>query len=94
MADSFAPLFVSHGAPTLCVEVLSDPTTDRVRKRALYERAGVPNYWIIDPRRDTVEVFRLKDGRYAEPVILRSGDTLSLAELPGLTINIAEILVR
>lgn len=82
------------GAPTLCVEVVSNPTTDRVRKHALYERAGVPNYWIADPRRDIVDVFRLNDGRYEDAVVLRPGDTLTLAELPGFTADVAEIFSR
>lgn len=82
------------GAPTLCVEVVSNPTTDRVRKRALYQRAGVPNYWIADPGRDTVDVFRLNDRRYADSVVLRAGDTLTLPELPGFTAPVAEIFAR
>ena len=38
------------GALLLAVEVLSPSTAraDRVRKRELYQRAGVPEYWIVD----------------------------------------------
>lgn len=37
--------------PPLCVEVLSPSNrrNDLVRKRAIYERAGVGSYWIVDP---------------------------------------------
>jgi Uma2 family endonuclease len=42
-------------------EVLSrsNAAHDRVRKRELYARAGVPYYWIIDPDAHTLEALRL-----------------------------------
>src|SRR3712207_1185901 len=49
----------------LVVEVLS-PTTarvDRVRKRALYARARVPEYWIVDVDARVVERWRPDDAR-------------------------------
>ena len=51
--------------PDLVVEVLSPSTrhVDRGAKRALYERQGVTEYWLIDPARETVQVFRLERGR-------------------------------
>jgi len=58
------------GAPTLLVEVVSDPRTDRVRKRAIYARAGVRVYWIVDPDADRVEVHRLAGDSYGKPRIL------------------------
>ncbi len=59
--------------PVLAVEVLSPSTrtTDTVTKRALYERFGVPHYWIVDPDELSIVALRLAaDGRYrdAEPV--------------------------
>jgi Uma2 family endonuclease len=58
-----------RGAPDLVVEVLSDGTRRRdVRtKKALYERAGVRQLWLVDPEADRVEVYALVDGRYAPP---------------------------
>lgn len=79
------------GAPTLLVEVVSDPRTDRVRKRALYEKSGVPEYWIVDPDADRVEVYLLDGARYAKPIILEVGDALTTPLLPGLSIDIAEL---
>lgn len=53
------------GAPDLVVEVLSPSTTinDRGIKKDVYERSGVKEYWIVDPRAKSIEVHYLKDGR-------------------------------
>ena len=68
------------GAPLLVVEVLSPSTThiDLGLKRARYEAAGCPSYWVVDPGSPTVEpsvrAWELRDGRYAE-VGAAAGDT-------------------
>lgn len=82
------------GSPTLLVEVISNPRTDRVRKRDLYARAGVPVYWIVDPDADRVEVYRLADGVYGKPDILEAGDVLRVDELPGFSIDLSELFAR
>lgn len=53
-----------HGAPDLVVEVLSSSTAknDRWKKRYAYGRAGVKEYWIVDPMNCTIEVYYNKDG--------------------------------
>lgn len=53
--------------PVLAVEVLSPGAAlyDLNLKRALYEREGVPSYWVIDPDVPWLRVFELgEDGRY------------------------------
>ncbi len=52
------------GAPDLVVEILSRGTLsrDRIVKHSLYSRAGVREYWIVDPLNRSVEVF-LPDNR-------------------------------
>lgn len=54
-----------HGAPDLVVEVLSPSTQkyDRTTKKALYERFGVKELWLVDPLSKSIEVFHLRDGR-------------------------------
>ncbi|HLI95571.1 MAG TPA: Uma2 family endonuclease, partial [Candidatus Baltobacteraceae bacterium] len=46
-----------HGVPSLVVEVVSPTTasTDRGRKRDVYARFGIPEYWIVDPDANTIE---------------------------------------
>ena len=55
-----------EGAPDLVVEVLSPKSSrrDRYRKARLYARVGIPEYWIVDPRAKTVEVYALGDRGY------------------------------
>ena len=51
------------GAPDLVIEILSPSTRrhDRLIKIGLYQRAGVREYWIVDPENKAVQVF-LQDG--------------------------------
>lgn len=51
------------GAPDLVVEVLSPSTRrhDRLIKLDLYQRAGVKEYWIVDPDSQSVQVFLQDD---------------------------------
>ncbi|MDP9405419.1 MAG: Uma2 family endonuclease [Actinomycetota bacterium] len=83
-----------RGAPTLLVEVLSDPRRDRVRKRALYARHGVPEYWVVDPVADRVEVHRLSGAVYPTPTLVEPGQSLAVPALPGLTVDVAALLAR
>lgn len=52
-----------HGAPDLVVEVLSPSTAknDRSKKKFAYERAGVKEYWIVNPIDKSVEVYLNQD---------------------------------
>ena len=47
------------GAPDLVIEILSPSTRrhDRLVKLGLYQRAGVREYWIVDPENKAVQVF-------------------------------------
>jgi Uma2 family endonuclease len=56
-----------QGAPDLIAEVLSPSTTykDLFDKKELYEQFGVKEYWIIDPKREWVEVYTLNKSKYS-----------------------------
>ena len=56
-----------EGPPDLVVEVLSRSTAsrDQVHKLQIYGESGVPEYWIVDPRRRHITFLVLRDGAYA-----------------------------
>jgi Uma2 family endonuclease len=63
--DPDGPLGPS-ATPLLLVEILSPSHRqyDLAVKRELYERLGVPAYWIIDPKTPSVLALRLTNGVY------------------------------
>jgi Uma2 family endonuclease len=81
---------VIEGPPDLVVEILSPSTrgNDLGRKRELYARYGIREYWIVDPKERDIIVLVLQNGRYVqrpnEEGVARS------VVLPELTINVAE----
>jgi Uma2 family endonuclease len=54
------------GPPDLVIEILSESTgrKDRELKRHLYQKAKVPEYWLVDPKGQQITVYRLKGGSY------------------------------
>ena len=58
---------------------------------ALYERSGGPEYWIVDPKAEAVQIFRLSDGRYGTPLEFRKDADLDSPLLPGLSIPLAQV---
>ena len=89
--DAFSNPPAVSGPPDLIVEVLSpwNRAHDQITKRALYEQAGVPEYWIADQAAAAMAVNVLRDGRYVEHPIV---DGLATSEvLPGLQIDVAAL---
>lgn len=80
-----------EGYADLVVEVVSADSVsrDRRQKFAEYQTAGIPEYWIVDPRprRQTVEVYALDDaGRY-QPLTADNTGRLHSRVLPGFWID-------
>src|SRR5918992_4961057 len=83
-----------RAAPDIVVEV-SSPTTRRlelVRKRALYERESVPEYWYVDLEAERVEIHRLEGDTYPSPVVLGRGHELGSPLLPGWSVPVDDLL--
>ena len=55
-----------HGAPDLVVEVLSPSTArnDKTRKKDIYARCGVQEYWIVDPSGKSLEIYRTSGSEF------------------------------
>jgi Uma2 family endonuclease len=78
--------------PALVVEIVS-PTENRRRKEgklADYARIGVPEVWLCDPPKKTLEVCRLSGNRM-EPVSVVTEGTVEPQEFPGVRVSVAEI---
>ena len=77
----------------LVAEVVSadDPDRDFVRKRADYADAGVHEYWIVDPRDETVLVLGLADGVYREIGRYGRDDVVASPSLEGLAVEVAAL---
>jgi Uma2 family endonuclease len=86
------------GVPDLVVEILSPSTRrlDRSIKLAAYRDAGVPEFWLADPRSSTLSIFGFgEDGTsYAELSRGGVGEAIESRVLPGLRIEVSEIFPR
>jgi len=68
-----------HGVPDMIIEILSDGNKDhdKIKKRALYERFGVKEYWMVDPESKLAIGLTLKNQKY-EPIAEQIGKISSL----------------
>jgi len=81
--------------PLLVVEVRSPSTAliDLNRKKAAYERFGVPSYWIVNPDvgRPEVTIFELQDGHYATVAVATAPLTVTVDHPFKVTIDPAQL---
>ena len=75
----------------LVVEVFSEdnPERDLTHKRADYAEARIPEYWIVNPLKETISVFRLSGTAYEEAGIFRRGQSATSALQPEFSIDVA-----
>ena len=59
-----------------------NPQRDFVDKRRDYAEAGIPEYWIVDPRTETIAVLELVQGEYVEHGLHRRGGERCIARDP------------
>lgn len=73
-----------HGVPDMVAEIFSPSTMKRDLgiKKDIYERNGVKEYWIIDPYRETIDVYLLRDGKYELDGHYENYSDNELEELP------------
>jgi Uma2 family endonuclease len=83
------------GVPDLVVEILSEGTAeiDKEDKYLEYQRAGVLEYWIVDPFKQSVEIYTLEHGNYSLYGISGTGDIAKSKLLDGFEVSIDEIMV-
>ncbi len=83
-----------RGAPDLVVEVTSPSSAslDQITKKALYERHGVREYWIVHPVDHIAWVYRRTDaGAFGPPSVYGPEDRVPVGILEDLTIDLREV---
>lgn len=79
-----------EGVPDLVVEILSpsNPEHDLTDKRSLYERAGIPEYWIVFPEEKQVLQLVMVDGKYTESIATTS---IQMRVGPHATVDLTRV---
>lgn len=83
----------AEGAPDLVIEVISESNRshDTVVKFRDYERYGVREYWLVDPREQHIRVFASEGGALVLAGVFGRGETVRSRVLEGLELDPAEI---
>jgi Uma2 family endonuclease len=87
--------FSAHPTTAVLIVEVADSSLlhDRKRKKRLYARAGIPEYWLVNLVDGSLEVYRApEDGVYTQSLILRGEDTVSPLERPEGSIRVADLL--
>ena len=82
------------GAPDLVIEIQSPSTSkyDLTEKFDAYEAAGVPEYWIVYPKEEAINVFLLQaDGKYDRGTTYEYEAKFPVRALEGLVIDLEEL---
>ncbi len=81
------------GVPDLVMEVVSPGTRrlDEVRKVKEYAEAGIPEYWVVDPERETIAVHVLVGGAFEGRVRATKGQIINSETLPGFQVAVDEV---
>lgn len=79
------------GIPDLVVEITSKDSAkrDRLLKKELYQKAGIPEYWILDPKNRVVEQYVLKEGVYS--LVGKHRAEISFQQLPGVKVDLTKV---
>jgi Uma2 family endonuclease len=77
----------------LTLEVVSKdkPARDLIHKRHDYAEGRVPEYWIVDPQKETITVLTLARGAYVEHGVFRRGETATWLLLPGFGVSVDKV---
>lgn len=79
----------------LVVEVVSDDAQSQIRdyekKLVDYARAGIPEYWIVDPQKSTISVMVLNAGQYEARGVFATGQVASSQLLAGFEVAVSDV---
>jgi len=81
------------GSPDLIIEILSPSSSyyDQVQKKEMYARFGIQEYWIVDPIKQSIEIYLNKEYEFElKQRLLKEGEAKSEV-LNGFRIELKEI---
>jgi len=80
-----------NGAPKFIIEILSSNRShDMVTKLNLYEKAGVAEYWMVDPEDQVITALEFSNGKYIYHSFLGEDD-VPLLTIPGCVIDFKKV---
>ncbi|WP_234120461.1 Uma2 family endonuclease [Clostridium hydrogenum] len=83
-----------YGVPDMVIEILSPATAriDRLLKFNMYEKAGVKEYWIVEPDTKLTSVFILQsNNKYERPEIYTENDNVKVSIFSNLVIELEKV---
>lgn len=86
----------ARGAPDLIIEIISEKSAykDTVKKKHLYERFGVKEYWIVFPNEEIIEIYTLKNNTYQPYKTFFKENNLTSQVLKGLKMDLKKIFSK
>ena len=84
----------AHPSTAVLVVEVADASLqfDRTRKAALYARAGIPDYWIVNLLDGVLEVLRQPEGdAYRERMVLAPHEQMAPLARPGASLEVARL---
>ncbi|MBF0466483.1 MAG: Uma2 family endonuclease [Nitrospirae bacterium] len=82
-----------RGVPDMVCEIVSTGSYERdiEIKRAIYEKYRVPEYWLVVPELQTIEILTIEGDKYKQYCIAGLDDVVTSKVIEGLTVNVKEI---
>lgn len=79
--------------PDLVMEIVSpdNRSLDIQTKRREYARAGIPEYWIVDPEAERITVLALQADHYIEYGVFKSTEIARSKVLNGFEVNVDSV---
>ncbi|SHF70033.1 Endonuclease, Uma2 family (restriction endonuclease fold) [Caldanaerobius fijiensis DSM 17918] len=82
-----------YGVPALIIEIISpsNESHDRVKKYITYMEFGVKEYWIVNPKLNTIEVYVWEEDEYKQNGVYKGSDSTVSQSFNGLEIRLEDI---